>query len=294
MSPTYRFTTLAAVLFVAGCTVHANLPGDDRATVPAPAPEKKVETRPATPSGKLAAEGDAAFAKRSDPVELARAIEAWRKSIAIQETFDVRVKLARAENFLAAGAPPGDEGRDVRLEAYQRGLEQAQAALRLRGIDVEDGCAEKAKREDVPAIYWLAENLHGLSRELGLSESGGQRRQALCLAERAVELDPEYFQGGPSRLLGTLLSQAPALAGGDLTRSRRMFDRSLLAGPSYLQTRVDFAASWAVKKQERQAFVEALNSVMVAPVDVVPEIEPENRIARERARMLLEREKELF
>ncbi len=278
---------------LSGCTVKANLPGDDRKPPPPP-PVKQTEARPQTPSEKLASEGDAAFAKRSDPVELARAIERWRESVAVQDSFDVRVKLARAEHFVAESAPPGEPGRAQRLEAFQRGLEQARAALRLRKVEEGANCAEKAKREDVPALYWLAENLQGLARELGLSESGEQRKLALCLAERAAELDPEYFHGGPTRLLGALLSQEPALAGGDLARSRKMFDKSLLAGPSYLQTRVDLASTWAVKKQEKAAFLEALNAVLVAPVDVVPDIEPENRLARERARKLLERERELF
>lgn len=284
---------LAAALVVSGCSVQTNLPGADR---PAPAQRQPAKAPPApkTPGEKLAAEGDAAFARRSDPDQLSRAIELYRQSAAAEDSFSVRVKLARAEHFAAESAPAGETGRETRLAAFQRGVEQAQAALRMRGLDENVDCAAGAKREDVPALYWLAENLQGLAREIGLSYSGEQRRLALCLAERATELDPEYFHGGPTRLLGALLSQMPALTGGDLSRSRRMFDKSMLAGPSFLQTRVDLAATWAVKKQDRETFVQALNAVLVAPVDVVPQIEPENRLARERARALLERERDLF
>ena len=235
----------------------------------------------------------AAFAKRDALEALQRALHDWRDAAALKDDAAIHVSLARAENFLARRIPRKG-GRAAKREAFTRGADEARRALLLLGVDDALPCPAAIPPDQLDAWLWRAENLEGLGRELGLVEGAKARAEARCLAERLVAVVPKHHQGEPERILARLLVQLPALGGGDLERARRVFTDALAASPANLQVRVDYAFAWAVKKQDLKSFSETLEAVLVSPTDLDPELGPENRLAREEARALLERRKELF
>jgi hypothetical protein len=229
-----------------------------------------------------------AFAHRSEPAQLAAAIDSWKQAAALEDSAAVRVALARAEHFgaqLASG--------EARREGFARAIAQARQALALDGVAA--GACTDAPRKAAPALYWLAESLDQLSRELGLVKSLAERAEALCLARRVAELDEGYFHAAPLRLLGRVLAQAPALMGGDAEASRKAFERAEQLAPGVVANKVDFAGSLAVKLQDAKGFAQALEAALAQPRNATDdELGPENRIARERARALKARAKALF
>lgn len=269
-----RLRALLAAAAFAGCAVPPRAPEPTR-------PE------PPDPRARFIAEGDRAFERRDDPHELARSIERWRQAVALGDSFELRVKLARAEHFQALGL-----GQVMRRSGLERGADDAEKALELVRIAAKEGCAEPT-REAVPAAYWRAENLESLAHELGLVAGAKMRAEALCLAKRTAKIDAAYFHAGPLRLLGRLLAQLPALSGGNAQASRAAFERAVALAPEFAANRVDYAATCAVKLQDARSFRETLAAVLAAPVDD-PGIAAENRRARDRALRLGAEEPILF
>jgi hypothetical protein len=232
--------------------------------------------------------GDRAFAQRQDALQIERAIGAYRDAASLKESFEIRMRLARAEHFAALVS-----AGETRLGHLTRCAQEALRGLALAGVSSDDPCAAEAPAQSVAAVYWRAECLDGQAKEVGLVASASERRTALCLARRAADLDPRFEHAGPLRLLGRLLAQTPALIGGDLQASREAFERAQGIAPDFLFNRVDLAATWALKSQDRTAFDEAVQSALRAS-EGEPEVAPENRLARERARQLAAAARALF
>jgi hypothetical protein len=79
-----------------------------------------------------------------------------------------------------------------------------------------------------------------------------------------------------------------------VTASRAHFDRALALAPAFQLTRVREAETLCVLLQDRKRFEALLGEVAAFEATAAPEIAPENRIARERARDLLRRADRLF
>ncbi|MGC4114013.1 MAG: TRAP transporter TatT component family protein [Myxococcales bacterium] len=231
-----------------------------------------------------------AFAHRSDPKELARALATWRQAQALGDDAALRVSLSRAEHFAGQSA----EGA-ARKEHFEAGRREATAALELAvGHRVDDACAVDPTASTVPALYWLAESLDAWSREVGLLGGAKERRLALCLARRLSEADPGYFHAGPLRLLGRLLAQLPTNLGGDAKGSKAALEHSIQLSPEYLGTQVDLASTVAVKLQDLAAFESALSQVLEAASLGPDDVGPENRLARAQAQRLQAEKRTLF
>lgn len=229
-----------------------------------------------------------AFARRSEPAQVRRAVEAWEQALDAREDRELRLRLARASHFLGLVS----EGAQRRVH-FERGSEHALRAWRPVARTGGDECAAAREYAEAAPLFWRAENLEALAREQGIVAGAAPRALAECLAQRAVTLRPDLFHCGPLRLLGRLLASLPALGGGDLAHSRELLEAAIARSPDFLQNRVDFAAFWAVKAQDREVFGSSLRAVLDAP-DGDAAIAPENRLARERARALLEQVDVLF
>ena len=71
-------------------------------------------------------------------------------------------------------------------------------------------------------------------------------------------------------------------------------DGCLSQGPGLLDTHVVWAQRWAVKAQDYATFLSQLKLVRDASLETAPELRPENTLAQQRAKDLLEHPEELF
>ncbi|MGI5861551.1 MAG: TRAP transporter TatT component family protein [Myxococcales bacterium] len=280
MSPSHRLLLAFSISLVQACVPAPALP-------PAGAAATAPTAAAADARAGLLMRADGAFARRAEIAQAQHAVTAWEQALGDREDRDLHLRLARARYFLGLAS----EG-DARRAHFERGAEHALRAWWPAGASADECAAAQAHAEAAP-LFWRAANLAELAREHGIVEGASARALAVCLAERAVALQPELFHGGPLRLLGRLLASLPALSGGDLARSRTLLEAAVARAPEFLQNRVDLAAYWAVKAQDRRAFESALRAVLAAP-DGDAAIAPENALARRRAQALLERADVLF
>jgi len=182
------------------------------------------------------------------------------------------------------------------LKAALRGRGYCWRALELRFPGVSARLASdpatavpKARKEEVPLLYWSAASL-GAAVSLG----GLDRPDLLinwpvirALAERALAIDSAWSHGALHELMITVESQGEAL-GGSEERARSHFARAIeiqkgLSPGPYMSLALGIAKG----KQDRAEFEKLLQQALA----IDPDADPDNRlvtlILQKRARLLL-------
>jgi predicted anti-sigma-YlaC factor YlaD len=195
------------------------------------------------------------------------------------------------------------EMRERALKLYLRAREYCLRAMDVRfGAGTRDAllrdpaaAVAKARRDDVPLLYWTAASW-GASIALGIDrpDLAVDLPTVRALAERALALDAAWNQGTVHELMITLDSLPEAL-GGSPVRAREHFakaveiQKGLSPGPY-----VALATGVAVPAQNRAEFERLLKEALA----IDPEKDPSRRlvtlITQKRARVLLDRIDERF
>lgn len=188
-----------------------------------------------------------------------------------------------------------EEGKDLALSflmrknwfrtAWQEGPDALRAAIRKR-----------EPHDLAPLMTWASvclgkHVLFNLDRPRELADLPF----AYVLADAAIELDAEYFYGMPLVLKGVMLAATPPMLGGDVEEAERLFqDAYDVSGGQFLYYKVLHAGYVSVAALDEERFEQDLREVMEAPDDLLPEARLLNRLAKEDAAKLLDRQWDLF
>jgi tetratricopeptide (TPR) repeat protein len=194
-----------------------------------------------------------------------------------------------------------DRARDFYMRGRDYGLRMlrhdAEVARALDGT-IDDLKAVLAKRDKdlVPAAFWTA---FGWGSYIYLSldnmDAIGDLPRAEALMEFVAKHDSTYYYGGAHVFLGTLFGSRPRMLGGYPELSKAHFETALrLNGGKFLMTYVYYARSYAVQTQDKELFSELLAKVDSASLDILPEFRLANAIAKQKARLLMSRQSDLF
>ncbi|HUL00349.1 MAG TPA: TRAP transporter TatT component family protein, partial [Nitrospirota bacterium] len=114
--------------------------------------------------------------------------------------------------------------------------------------------------QDVPGLFWTANAWAGwISAKQGDVEAMADLPMLEATMKRILELDETFYYGGPHLLMGAYLAAKPAILGGDLTKSKRHFDRAFALGSGrILMSRVLFAQYYARGVGNRDLFTATL------------------------------------
>lgn len=244
----------------------------------------------------LMEQADALWKEREDRTKAEAALAAWHQAAALDPTrADVQLRLAYGHYFLAEAHLRWAEDEEGMRASYNQGTDAGAHAIRL----LSPAFAEKIKagatweeaipsveKDGVPAMYWYATNLGKWALLDGFTTVLSMKDRAFALMSRCAELDETFFNAGPHRYFGVYYTKIP-FPGGDLPKSRKAFERAVELAPNYLDTKVLFAESYALKAQDKALFEKLLNEVVAAPDDINPDLVPESRNAKRKAKKLL-------
>jgi tetratricopeptide (TPR) repeat protein len=158
-----------------------------------PPPLESIAAAPRSGANELLAEADAAWARRAEPGEAARAEELYLQA--------ARAEPQRPESF--AGA--------IRAKAFRLGRSKDSGErLRLAQEAVIAGqlCEQNAPQAPL-CDYWFAAALGLQARERSATAKDALPRMT-DLLRRAARTEPAIDHGGPHRLLATVLLRAPS------------------------------------------------------------------------------------
>jgi len=177
-----------------------------------------------------------------------------------------------------------------------RGLEQRFPKIRVALLRDPKAALAKAKKEDVPLLYWSAASWgSALSLGIGRPDLAGDLHVVRGLAERALDLDPDYANGAMHELMISLES-LDEVVGGSEARAREHFTRAIELQKSQPQAGpyVSLATGIALKKQNREEFERLLNEALAIDPDKHAGVRLANLAAQRRAKFLMNQIEELF
>lgn len=206
----------------------------------------------------------------------------------------------------------GDMDEEVRLLGrarllYERGRNIGLHLMRLRapGLDTaRSGGHERFVEyihqnfnspEHVPLLFWTG-------CAWGSAINAGRDDPAMVLdlpfartlVERAVELDPSYYNYSGLTFLGVVYASLPEALGGNPQRSRELFEEALQhTERKFFTVHFSYARTYAVGQQDRNLFIRLLREV-VDGGDPEPAARLANRMTRRRAIRWLRRTDQNF
>lgn len=264
------------------------------------------ETGPIEKKGDATAlieKAEALWQERADRAKAEQAIAAWEEAARLDPTrADVQLALSYAYYFLANAHLKWADDEEGMLAAYDKGVVSGERAIRLlspefaekikNGVSWEEAIPTVGK-EGLPAMYWYATNLGKWALLDGFTTILSLKDRVAAIMQHCLRLDETFHHGAPHRYFGVYYTKIP-FPGGDLPKSKEHFERAVAIDGNYLDTKVLYAAEYAVKAQDKELFVKLLNEVVAAPDDIVAGMEPETANAKRTARQLLEEIDEYF
>jgi hypothetical protein len=211
---------------------------------------------------------DELYHRRSRPGAVRESVMILSGARGGTDRYEVQWRLARALFFLGQQAGSRESSRQL----YSAGIAAGERAVALN-------------TERVEGHFWVGVNL-SLFAEVNRGIRGARAlRWARGELKLAAAISESYHDAGPLRVLGRLEHKAPRILGGNLKRSRELFDRALALAPSNSVTLL-YAAELAIECGERDRALSLLQQVSESPIDA--EWEFENKRDSLLARSLLE------
>ena len=231
---------------------------------------------------------------------LQSAIDALKAVIAAEpEHQEALILLARSVYFMADGYTEDPEAKAVLFEEGVTYGERAMACdaefkARIDKGDKPQDAVFALQKDDQMAIYWTASSLGKWARLQGFSTIVKYKGYIAKMMTHCLALDETAYYAGPPRYWGAFYSVAPGFAGGDMTKSKEMYEKAKSMYPDNFATYVLYADTYAVKAQDKELFTELLTHVVNTDPNVLPEMLPEQLVDQRKARDLLARTDELF
>lgn len=315
---TIELAALAIALTFAGACKGRTAAWEESSKSPEPASTDGSTDTDAAGGGNAMEAGKAAWDARAESKDkVLEAIAAWEAAVGCTagtntpkdrcggvstgpENIEVLATLTRAYYFTADSYMRGD--KDSYLDYMDRAVWWGERALVAASPEFEEQMRNKAKFyeaitvvgiDGLPAMYWYATALGKWARESGFGVLVGQKDNIKATMTRALELDPNYYHGGPHRYFGAFYAIAPAFAGGDLEKSREHYDKSLEISPYFLGTKVLMAENLSVKLDDEDMFDSLLQEVIDADITTAPaEVQPEMLVEQQKAKELMAKKDE--
>lgn len=153
----------------------------------------------------------------------------------------------------------------------------------------------KMSKSDVDILFWTAfnwANWLNLNKDDPTAIVNLPRIEAM--AKRVVELDDNFYFGSAHTLIGTIAVSRPQMLGGNPSLSKEEFMKAEKIAPDYLMSKVLYAQHYARMQNDKNLFVQTLDSIEDLPIGDSPRMRLSNEIAKLRAKLLLNKTKQYF
>ena len=192
---------------------------------------------------------------------------------------------------------------DKMLESYQKGISMAEKGMLASSDAFKDRVKAGERPEDAvssvelngqPAMYWYASNLGRWAKQSGFSTLLREKDRIKKIMTRVMELDENYFYGGPHRYFGAMYGLAPGFAGGDMDKSKEHFEKAISLAPTYLGTRVLFLEVYAQKEEDEEIWDAQMEVIDATAESALEGMTPENHFEKKKAEDLKGKKEDIF
>jgi hypothetical protein len=189
------------------------------------------------------------------------------------------------------------------LKFYKRGMNHGIIALKLKGLgdiqkiplDELESNLQKMGKDDVAILFWTASNWAKIIDRRRDSSSLVQLPRPTAMMQRVLELNENYYHGGPHMFFGVYYGGRAPMFGGNFEKSEKHFDKArAVTGGKLLVADLLQAQYLSRQKFDREDFHNRLTKIIESPEDLYPKLGLLNEIAKRKARLLLKKEESWF
>jgi predicted anti-sigma-YlaC factor YlaD len=226
-------------------------------------------------------------------VALTRAVTSYGVAFIVEEADRVEDKdVAAAKPLRARARRMLLRGRTYGLDAIETAVPGARAALLDDRREIWQAPIERAKKEDVATLYWLAA---AWGSAIATSKDDlklvGQLPVVAALMTRALALDESYEEGAIHEFFITY----SMTKGNGAKDAKQHLDRALaLSKNRRLSAYVAYVEAVCVDAQDKKEFIRLLDKVLAYDVDSDLDHRLANILAQRRARWDMSRIPDLF
>ena len=198
----------------------------------------------------LIAQGDKLYAEMKDMATAQEALSKYREALSkAEDKYEAYWRTSRILFFI------GDhtESKKEKKTIFSQGIYYAKKAVAL-------------EPEKPDGYYWLGVNYGVYGEAKGVLKSLSLVDDIKEAMNKVIELDREYEDGGPDRVLGRVYFKLPGFAGGDKKKSLEHLLKSKEIGPNDPLTRCYLADTYLALKEVDKAR-EELEYVLNIEVD---------------------------
>ena len=217
---------------------------------------------------------------------------------------ELRINAAM-QYFAYAFAFVEDIDPDYASILYQKGMNHGYEVLTKNkkmparpdvSFDEFEEAIQHLRKKDVPAAVWTSVNwAQFISLHLDSTAVLRDIPKVTSLLQRAVELDPTYFEGIPHMMLGTMHSFKPPMMGGDPEASAYHFEEAATINQStFLLADYFYARYYTYRIQDADLFEQTLEGVITRDIAPDDPYQLLNLIAKQKSKLLLGEIDELF
>lgn len=185
----------------------------------------------------LIAQGDKLYAEMKDMATAQEALSKYREAVGKAENkFEVFWKLSRILYYIGSRTESKKEKKII----FGQGIYYAKKAVAL-------------EPEKPDGHYWLGVSYGVYGETRGVLKSLSFVKPIKEAMNKIIELDREYEDGGPDRVLGRVYFKVPGFAGGSKQKSREHLLKSKELGPNDALTRCYLADTFLSLKEVDKA-----------------------------------------
>lgn len=181
----------------------------------------------------LIAQGDKLYSEMKDVETAKKALALYQKALlAAENKYESYWKIARIDYYIGSNT----EKKKQKKIIFSQGIYNAN-----RAIDIEP--------EKPDGHFWLGVNYGVFGSAKGVLKSLSLVKPIKKAMNKVIELNREYEDGGPDRVLGRLYFRLPGIAGGNKKKSLEHLLKSKEIGPNDVKTRVYLADTYLALKE---------------------------------------------
>ena len=204
-----------------------------------------------------------------------------RKLIDERELDDANLEAARDELFeIVEQDSECDWAYGLLSEInYWLGEYAEDAADKLAFFEEGVSCGKtgiEINEDSLESNFWLSVNSGSFGQEKGIMQSLAMISPIKAAAEKALELDENYFYGGPWRVLGRLYHKAPGFpfSIGSTKKAVEHLEKAVESGPKFFLNHLFLAEAYISNRDQAKA-KEHLEWILKTPPNVNHELEDE-------------------
>jgi len=181
---------------------------------------------------------------------------------------------------------------------YQKGYQAGTVSLEDRfGKGVSgpvmdfESAISGAKEKDLSVLFWTAFDLgNWVNLYRGDVTKVALLPKVTAMVDRVVAVDPSFGFGSAKAFQAAMLASRPKMLGGNPEKARGIFEEAIaMTDGKYLMSKVMFAEWYAIPMKDAALKKRLLTEVIDADPMALPEQVLANKLAQERARLLLGR-----